>query len=65
MTSVFIKILELVDDNNNKIFQLKNCRADRGLSKAINYVRLKDNDNVMKKIAKYLDEDFKNLLGFK
>jgi len=62
--TLYIKVLEIVDDRNNRIYSLRNCIAEKGLMKAINYVRVKDSSNVMKRMAKFLDEDFKKLLGF-
>jgi hypothetical protein len=63
MSILYISKLEIVDDCNNKVFCLKEIPADKGLRKALNYIKMKDGSSTLKKIFKYLDDDFKVLLG--
>lgn len=63
MPSVFIKKLILVDDSNNKIFSLLDCPAEKGLRKAINFIRIKDGESSLRRIVKNLDEDLKRMVG--
>jgi len=65
MTSIYIKRLELVDENNNKLFSLYDCSANKGMKRAINFIRVKDGDRSFKKIIRDLDDDFKIMIGLK
>jgi len=62
---LYVRRLEVVDDSNNKVIVMKDVRIDKALKKMVTITRIKDGDGVLKKIFKYLDEDYKNLLGLK
>ena len=64
---IYIRKLEIVDDNDNIIYKVSDVPLKQGMQGALEVIQHKDSEKTVAKIfskfVKYIDEDFKNLFG--
>lgn len=60
---MYVKKLEIVDENRDKVIVLKDVRVEKAMKKMVSVCRAKDGEGVLRRIMAYLDKDFRELLG--
>ena len=64
---LYIRRLEIVDDSDKVIYRVKDVSVKKGFQDALEVIRYKDSEkslrNILKNVAKYVDDDFKKLFG--
>jgi len=66
---LYIRKLEIIDEQDNIILKLKGCKADKGIRTALKVIEAKEGNKTFKdslqKYFRQLDEDFINYFGFR
>ena len=55
----------IVDEYNERMMELRDVPFEKGIKKLFEFQKDKDGGNILKKFIRYLDEDYKKLLGIK